>query len=172
MTELLADPPQPAPAAPGGLSIRWKLFLLIGGLVTAVTVAFGGAAYKAMDDSARSDASVRLDGIAAQWARLFEGSAVRQFAAIRAVAASPAIAEALARRDPAALAAAESALRGLIGPDQVSTVRLLGPRTDVERIDSAHGIDHRIFEGLVRARNGPVLIEEQLVLVEEPPARG
>jgi len=112
-------------AAPRGLSIRWKLFLFIAGLVAVVTLAFGGVAYRAMRESAVSGISVRLDGLAAQWARLFEGSAARQMAAIGAVGHNPAVLAALAHRDPATLAAAEQAFRGLLPPGQPSAVQLL-----------------------------------------------
>jgi two-component system cell cycle sensor histidine kinase/response regulator CckA len=122
-----ADSLRPPPAPPRGLSIRWKFLLFIGGLVAAVTIAFGGAAYRAMRESAVSATSVRLDGIAAQWARLFEGSVARQSAAFRATGGNPAVQEALARRDSVAFAAAAPALRGLIPPGQSSAVQLLDP---------------------------------------------
>jgi hypothetical protein len=81
-----SDPPRPPRPASRGLSIRWKLFLCIGGLVAVVTIAFGTAAYRAMRDSALTAATLRLDGIASQWARLFEAGVVRQRAGFRAAA--------------------------------------------------------------------------------------
>ena len=108
-----------------GLSIRWKLFLFIGGLVTLVALAFGGAAYQAVRQSSLSATTQHLTSIAGQWARLFGDGTARQSAAFRAVAGHALIQEALARRGESALAAAETALRPLLPAGQVSSLRLL-----------------------------------------------
>jgi hypothetical protein len=108
-----------------GLSIRWKLFLFIGGLVTLIALAFGGTAYRAVRQSALSAASVRLAGIAGQWARLFGGGIARQSATFGAAASSAELRGALARRDSATFAAAERILRPLLPSGQISSLQLL-----------------------------------------------
>jgi two-component system cell cycle sensor histidine kinase/response regulator CckA len=108
-----------------GLSIRWKLFLFIGGLVTLVALAFGGAAYQAVRQSSLSATTQHLTSIAGQWARLFGDGTARQSAAFRAVAGHALVQEALARRGESALAAAETALRPLLPAGQVSSLQLL-----------------------------------------------
>jgi two-component system, cell cycle sensor histidine kinase and response regulator CckA len=134
-----------------GLSIRWKLFLFIGGLVTVVALAFGGAAYRAVRQSALAAASVHLTGIASQWARLFEGGVARQIAASRATARSAEVRNALASRDPAALAAAGPALRALLPPGQISRLQLLDRerRLLVALGDSAAGVSSPVDPALL-----------------------
>ena len=113
------------PAPLRGLAIRTKLFLLIGTLIAVVTASLSGAAYSEMKSAALAATAARLDGIAMQWARMFESSVARQLTAMRAVGDAGAVRRLLSRADPAARAAAAPLLRSLFPAGQGSGVQLV-----------------------------------------------
>jgi two-component system cell cycle sensor histidine kinase/response regulator CckA len=110
----------------GGLSIRVKLFLVIGALLLSVTLIVSGTAYSAMKTAAIDATSTRLDGIALQWARMLEGSTGRGLTALRAARDSRAIRDALSKPGPRTLAVADSALRRLLPASAAGAAQILG----------------------------------------------
>src|SRR5258708_38138011 len=113
------------PSTPRGLSIRVKLFLVIGTLLALVTAALSVAAYREMRASAIATTFTRLDGIATQWARLFEASTARQLAVLRAARDNRIIHEAPGHSTAAADPAARPILRPPLSAELASVVRLL-----------------------------------------------
>ncbi|MEO8621996.1 MAG: PAS domain S-box protein [bacterium] len=108
-----------------GLSIRVKLFLVIGTLLAIVTAALSGAAYREMRASGLASTTAHLDGIALQWARLFEGSTDRQRVLLRALRESPFIQAGVASSDAQARSNATAALRAILPNGQPSVLQLL-----------------------------------------------
>ena len=85
------------PGTPGrfdallGLSIRLKLFLLIGGLLVAVTAFYSWASYREMRSSALIATSARLRGVATQWASALASSRAQQLTNLRKTRDSAAV---------------------------------------------------------------------------------
>src|SRR5258708_6006173 len=136
------------PSTPRGLSIRVKLFLVIGTLLAIVTAALSGAAYREMRASAIATTFTRLDGIATRWARLFEASTVRQLAALRATRNNRSIHDALDHSTAAADSAATAILRPLLSAELASVIRLL----NAEGREIAHVGDDPIALGATVSR--------------------
>src|SRR5258708_32303655 len=132
----------------GGLSIRVRLFLVIGTLLALVTAALSVAAYREMRASAIATTFTRLDGIATQWARLFEASTARQLAVLRAARDNRIIHEALDHSTAAADSAAMPILRPLLSAELASVVRLL----NAEGKEIAHVGDDPIALGATVSR--------------------
>ena len=87
-----------SPATPGGrfdalvgLSIRLKLFLLIGGLLVAVTAFYSWASYREMRSSALIGTAARLRGVATQWASALASSRAQQLTSLRRTRDSAAV---------------------------------------------------------------------------------
>ncbi|HEV2751340.1 MAG TPA: HAMP domain-containing sensor histidine kinase [Gemmatimonadales bacterium] len=111
-----------------GQSIKVKLPALIGGLLVAVTLAYGWAAYGAVRRSSAAAAVGRLGAVTDQLAQLLKASRDQLVAAVRAVADSPAVRDYASRPAAGRQAAAEAALRpGGPQGQQVAAVELWGP---------------------------------------------
>ncbi|MGH7560899.1 MAG: PAS domain S-box protein, partial [Gemmatimonadales bacterium] len=112
----------PAPETPvrpdkaRGLSIRFKLSLVIAALVAAVTVAYSWAAYHEMHTSARTVTETRLRQMAVQWAQLLSTSRSQQAATARRLAGHGAIRALVTRPDDRTRQVAESLLRAEFRP--------------------------------------------------------
>ncbi|MGH7711110.1 MAG: PAS domain S-box protein, partial [Gemmatimonadaceae bacterium] len=99
------------------LSIGRKLFLLIGGLLVVVTLFYSWIAYRELRASAEAATSVRLEGIAEQWASMLATSRQQQLANFRRVRDSAAVRELLVNPDTLQQPARLTALRALFRID-------------------------------------------------------
>ncbi|MGQ0641212.1 MAG: PAS domain S-box protein [Gemmatimonadaceae bacterium] len=111
------------------VSIRAKLFLLIGGLLVIVTVFYSWAAYREMRESAEVAVAARLEGSATQWASTFATSRQTQLGTLRRLRDSAAVRDFLLHPDTAAQPERLTALRALF--------RIDSTRPTVQLIDTA-----------------------------------
>ncbi len=109
--------PDDEPGFARGLSIRVKLFLFVEGLLAIATIAYSIATYREMRGSAIAAASTRIEGIATQWATLFDLGRVPLRALASAVEASPAMVALLSRPDSSVRRRAGDILPGLLPKD-------------------------------------------------------
>jgi PAS domain S-box-containing protein len=107
------------------VSNRWKLTLLTVGLLGVVTLAASLAAYRAMHSATLAATSEHLDGIASQWARLFESGSASQRAALNAAAGAAETRAFLTRPNARTRAAAAAKLASLIPAGRHSAVQLV-----------------------------------------------
>jgi two-component system cell cycle sensor histidine kinase/response regulator CckA len=97
----------------GGLSIRTKLFLLVTGLLAAVTIFYSVVAYREVRLAALNATEARLNGIATQWAQVLATGRQQQLATLRRLADSAAVLAVLAQPYSARDSTSLTALRKL-----------------------------------------------------------
>ena len=105
-------PPQKLPRS--GLSIRWRLSLLISALTAVVIVVCAVSAYRRMQETAVEAAAERLTGVAGQLSRMIRGSIPQYTSALMSTARSPALAQYLAAEGQADPSAALEALAAAV----------------------------------------------------------
>ena len=97
----------------GGLSIRTKLFLLVTGLLAAVTVFYSWVAYREVRSAALNATAARLNGIATQWAQVLGTGRQQQLATLGRLGDSAVVLAVLAHPDSAKDSTHLAALRKL-----------------------------------------------------------
>jgi len=116
------------------VSIRTRLFLLIGGLLVVVTVFYSWAAYREMRAAAEVAAAARLEGLAAQWASTFATSRHAPLANLRRLRDNAAVRALLSNPDTVQQREHLTALRTLFRIDSTHpAVQLIGAE-EVERV--------------------------------------
>ena len=93
-----------------GLSIRFRLALVIGGLLAVVTLGYSVAAYRQMRSSATAALSSRLASIGSEWAKYLARGVPSQLQMLHAVADSGAVQQFVTRPTAATQAAAARVL--------------------------------------------------------------
>jgi PAS domain S-box-containing protein len=94
-----------------GLSIRTKLFLLVTGLLAAITILYSWVAYREVRFAALHATATRLNGIATQWAQLLAIPRQQQLATLRRLGDSAAVLAVLEHPDTAKDSTTLAALR-------------------------------------------------------------
>jgi signal transduction histidine kinase len=100
----------PLPVLPAGRSLRWRLPLLISGLILVVLITFLWAAYAEVEHALLDAGGGRASVAAEQFASLMAQSAQQRLAEVRRVAADKGVRQYLERPTQEARAAAEHAL--------------------------------------------------------------